>query len=95
MKVYELLDTPDKWTQREFALTKKGKETTPHSKYAVCWCLEGAIIKCHGRGHSSAWKKVVQAITLRSDQRDFPYEWNDNPARTYDEVIALCHELDI
>ena len=41
----KLLTKPHAWTTKALARTKTGLEINPNNKFAVCWCLLGAIHK--------------------------------------------------
>ncbi len=90
MKVYELLDKPEKWIQGTMALDSRREECDPRDDKAVCFCLAGAVAHCYPID-------LYPAIRLRIEARvrTMPTSWNDREHRTYEEVIALAKELDI
>lgn len=96
MKVYELLDRPEKWTQGASARTIDGVMCNPNDSAAVCWCVFGAIYKCYG-GHK--WEAPVQLFKLELYLRGmkgiaaYPCTWNDRT--TYKEVIEVLKVLEI
>lgn len=92
MKIYELLDSPEKWTQGDYARTKRGRSTDATSRSAVCWCLVGAAEVCYG-ADIREYRRVFYHITKKHPEG--VSAWNDAPARTYADVVALCRELDI
>lgn len=94
MKVYELLNSPNKWIQKDFAHDSNENNVWPSNKDAVCWCLDGALRKCY-LNESQYWD-MVNIITnyLNIDYSPAAIHlWND--AATYEDVINLCKELDI
>lgn len=101
MKIYELLDKPEKWIQKHEARLPSGQETNPEDPDACCWCLVGAFKKCYGynpiQGWGSDWKDTIQTQErrLRSATSPLIWPWNDAPTRTYEEVVKLCKDLDI
>ena len=88
MKAWQLLDSPEKWTQYEWARGSNGEkasETYP----PVCWCIFGAVKDCYsGISFKSPWVRLQNKL-------DNPVKWNDAPERTYEEVYAVLKELDI
>lgn len=94
MKAYELLDSPEKWTQGHFGKTAAGVGVFGRHADAVCWCLLGALQRCY---HDSG---SVNEMAIRARLRSWLetnsiISWNDAPERTYDEVISVLKELDI
>ncbi len=93
MKIYELLDSPDKWTQGAFANDERGVSVGPNDKLASRWCMAGALDKCYPReGREEAAKKLREF----ADEAGISIAlWNDAPDRTYAEVLELCRRLDV
>lgn len=89
MKVYELLDTPEKWTQSVYAMDSRGRVVEPADEAAVCWCLSGALQRCYGETGSTQYALVADRLPLTIPA------WNDFMGRTYEDVIALAKDLDI
>ncbi len=94
MKVYELLDRPEKWTKKALARDSQGIGCDPHSKRAVSFCLAGAMMVCRGETAYLTEINVVNQWAAQDGYGDIA-DWNNAPERTYDEVIALAKELDI
>ena len=90
MKIYELLDSPDKWTRCNYAKTKDGDYCKSNSSNACCWCLYGAMLKCYPGDHFLQIKRI-----LESTLGVWIETWNDEPERTFEEVRQLCINLDI
>ncbi len=91
MKVYELLDSPEKWTQGAFARTADGDEKDHTDKDAVSFCLLGAIRKCY----PSLYQRVDVLAKVRTILPDGMTIWNDADNRTHAEVLNLARTLDI
>ena len=92
MKMYELLDSPEKWTQETASRNKDG---TPSSTDPVCWCLLGACDYCYP-GIQSINIRYKITERLRSEPHYISIAiWNDDPERTFEEVQQLLKELDI
>ena len=85
MKVRELLSDKSKWTQGTFARDKDGFEVNSRSRYAVCWCLMGAVNKCY--------EDVTEVMgKLKTEVGNFVW-FNDN--HEYEDVVKLVERLDI
>lgn len=95
MKVKELLDDKNKWTQGCYARDIHGNELMSDSPYAVCWCLSGAIKKCYTTPISNGIiDKIMGAIYNK-----YPHHRHSIPSfndqHTYEEVMEIVNELDI
>jgi len=99
MKVYELLDTPDKWTQHVSARNALDRAVFADSPDACKWCLTGAAIVCYPdySERDLVYAKLREAIKLHVGVFSYiPITlWNDSPVRTYEDVLALVKELDV
>jgi hypothetical protein len=93
MKTYELLDTPEKWTKGAFARDSKGDPVDPVSPEAVCWCIEGALQKCYPN-YDDRWEAVYYRL-LEVRKYGGIIFWQDNPERTYEEVIEVLKLADV
>ena len=79
----ELLTEPHAWTQGEFARDRHYRTVPFRSRFAVCWCLTGAVsASCSG----SNW--VFQAIEAANPHIESLTDWNDSPDRKHEEVLA-------
>ncbi len=94
MKVKELFTGPDKWTRRVFARDSKGAECNSSAKSATCFCMMGAVLHCYPDVPKAVWDDIKRRVTDATGA-DSVYQWNDDPARTFDEVKALVEKLDI
>lgn len=108
MKIYELLEKPESWTQGVSARDKNGKYTATSSKDAVCWCLAGAIMRCYGRqfpeemstpeaeiaARVGAIDEKIRLFVTRTVAKDY-VTWNDEPHRKHQDVLNLVRNLDI
>ena len=85
----DLIQEPDAWVQECHAWNHLGEETDPTEPDAVCFCLEGAILRALtelgevGRGDALL---EINAEVMGSDENIC--EWNDSPERTHAEVLA-------
>ena len=77
------------WTQKVQARDTDGNQVRTWSSYAVCFCTVGAL------WHATEDERVVMFVAdvLRKHVPEARCitlaEWNDNPLRTQEEVVAL------
>lgn len=92
MKAHELLNSRDRWTTRQGARDFKGNPVGVIDERATCWCMLGAIAKCHGAAmHDKV--RVVKGV-LRDRNIDVcPAKFNDT--HTYEEVLEVLKEADV
>ena len=101
MKMYELLEKPENWTQRANARDANGRDISSYHPDAVCWCLFGAVNKCYGitPERQNVEVKLIHSLQVAPTQERRGYGsyivWNDAKERTHQEVLDLCRELDI
>lgn len=95
MKAYELLDSPEKWTQRALARDADGREVDPTSADAVCWCMEGAFIATHDDEKGAEFERLRATLRKYGEPLGSPWIFNDDAANTYEEVIAVLKEADV
>ena len=91
MKVAELLAKPENWTQGAHARDSEGRAVHWKSPEAVCWCLEGATLRCYpDASFREAEERLIDAV----ESWDYQY-WNDRHGRTHAQVIALVQKAGI
>lgn len=97
MKIHELLECSEHWTQKAAARDEKGRPVPMRDSEASSWCLWGALQVCY-----PDVQQRISATELLQKALDFPtldifnlVHWNDNPERKYSEVISLCRRLDV
>jgi hypothetical protein len=74
----------NRWTQGSTAKDDLGEPIGSHSKHAVCWCLEGAVIRCGiGDGAFALFQVLGMPVTT----------WNDAPDRSFRDVNALLKRM--
>lgn len=73
-----LEEDPSRWTQHEFARNSEGRSRSTQAEDTTCFCLTGLIMK-----FAAPWRNPVL------DSLSNIINWNDNPSRTVEEVIAL------
>mgnify|MGYP001617979934 CR=1 FL=1 len=108
MKAYELLGDESKWCQKSFAVDVHGLGICAGDPQAVAWCLDGALLRCyyveaHTRDQSPADTRYSSVYCQVADalQAGEPgiwggvSVWNDDPTRTYADVVGLLKRLDI
>lgn len=89
MKVYELLDSPEKWTHHQCrALSADGYYVDETSRSAVRYSFRGAILKCYGGDfpHFDDRPEVLNALNM---------DWFHSPERTFSEVQEIITKLGI
>ena len=92
MKVLELFSDPSTWVQGAYAANKEGIPLPIHDPFSVSFCLVGAISKCYKRDTKEFVE--VEAKVLAELGSPISY-WNDEPGRTFQEVLDLVTKLDI
>lgn len=81
MTVQELFSDKSKWGQDHNGVDKDGYPVGANDPRAVRWCLTGALIKCYGENRG----RELRSMLYRHLKTDVEI-WNDDPARTFDEV---------
>jgi hypothetical protein len=100
MKAHELIAQADKWCQNNPAINSEGKRVQPWDESACAWCPNGAIDKCYGdTPEAEAASLRVAGIIAPDKNTDFVSgiyiaQWNDEPARTHAEVLAVLQKAD-
>lgn len=91
-----LLSSPSKWTRTSLAKGADKFSVNPYSPFATCWCLDGALIKAFKtlRFPESAYDDAMYVLAREIDPKgglvkSVVWDWNDDPSRTYEEVVAL------
>lgn len=108
MKVKELFTDESKWCKNVPARDVNGEEIVLWDEKAVCWCLLAAVDLCYGiiaqvTGEVNITGKIVEKLNLHIENIEYPDEekftaitnWNDDPARTFQDIKNLVEELDI
>jgi hypothetical protein len=94
-KAWKLLEATD-WCQGESAKDDQGRAIYPRHEKACSFCTMGAIdLIYEGLNYSKAFRKVFEAVNKLEQKRTYVSAWNDDPARTKEEVVNLLKELDI
>lgn len=96
----EILAKPENWTQEVFSRDKEGKQTHGQTPKSTCFCLYGAIkaVEHAGLYRGSARSSAVDRINSTINKGKLEgrqiglLEWNDDPARTHQEVLATLAE---
>lgn len=93
MKVSELLNTPEKWTQQAMARNEDKYSVGLDSSKAVAWCLYGALLKCYPETDDDffAAKSRLNYILDISKILD----WNDRSDTTYADVMQVVELADV
>ncbi len=91
MKVQELLDKPEKWTQNAYARDEIRRSVHYEDPFAVCFCLIGAVRKCYP---IILEREAIEA-EIDSELKCWGFNWNDAPERTFEDIKNLVEKLDI
>ena len=89
MKIKELLSDKTKWTRLTRARDVHRRPVSSLSDEAVCWCLEGAVIKCYDYDRNDI---IFKKIWTEIGKPAIGF-WNDS--HSFKEVKALVNKLDI
>lgn len=102
MKIRELFSSPEKWTKGCYARTSGHAQIPPFDpdfQNAACYCLIGAVKRCYSPFQET---EIIEKIVKELSICPTPHEeyrgigdWNDDPARTFEEVKDLVDKLDI
>lgn len=99
LKVKTLLKSKKHWTQGSFARGKSGlKVRNVQSRYAVSFCLAGAIWRCYGKDPEAKERaeiKLWTAIRKYAGVRLPIVVWNDLETTTFKDVKAVLKIADI
>lgn len=92
MKAWELLSSPERWTQHVTARDSNDVICLEDDGKACSWCIIGALRKCYQSldRELSVWRDITVAIG-NQDVAD----WNDAPERTHAEVLEILKRLDV
>ena len=103
MKVKELLDRPEKWTQGCYAVDENdcpiwgtdAYDEANHPK-AVSFCLSGALKRCYPQRFEEdrAWDKLEVAIRSLGLSGNV-IAFNDNPDTTFEMVKEVLELADV
>lgn len=64
MKVYELLNSPEKWAKGNYSFTRDGQPVRWNHPGAIRWCVMGAIYKCYGDANPVSVPNAPQFKTI-------------------------------
>lgn len=95
-----LISDPSRWTKGAEARDIGGKSISSRSDSAVCFCSSGAVEHIVWRDRASCPVSTNKALfagliaLCEEVERDTGYRkpievWNDNEARTHEEVLTL------
>jgi len=89
MKIHELLNRPERWTQEVMARDINGETSRLRGNEAVSWCLLGAMFKCYPNEN----ERLEVGVKIKRRIDDNIVDFNDNG--TYKQVYNLVKELDV
>lgn len=96
MKIYELLNKPEKWLQGADARNKFYKTVNANSSSARAWCLLGACKKCYKDSYTRhfVYDKIFGYLRKKPILWGIS-DWNDRPGRVWKDVYNLVSKLNI
>lgn len=92
MKVFELLNSEDKWTTRFFALDKDNYSINWRDSSAVKYDFMGAIFKCYSKDELHTIFKRIYKTPEMEDQKSLPFY---NQQWGYRGIMEFCKKYDI
>lgn len=94
MTVADLLANPDRWGQGHAAMDPTGNDVDIASKDACRWCLMGAIELLYPDQFVEKCDAITACLRARG-WIDGIIGYNDEPTRTYDEIMDLVREAGV
>lgn len=93
MKAYELLDSPEKWCQKFYALTADGEDAFGWNEGTCKWCMLGAIQHCYSsHDRQEAVIRLYATLNKKYGTND-PIGFNDT--HTFEEVRQVLIDADV
>ena len=74
------------WTQEAYARDKTNEKVSTSSREATCWCVMGALVAVTVR-YDQALDTIMGVIGAKHPGDII--DWNDDPARTQEQVLEL------
>jgi hypothetical protein len=93
MKAKDILTDESKWTRGTQARDRRGMPCDPRSKRAVQFCLVGAIFRVY-RGWEERHRAFDAIWHVIGPTKPIEY-WNDDPSRTFADVLEALEKADI
>jgi hypothetical protein len=102
-----IFSKPGRWTTKTRARDRDGKPVSPFAKEARSFDLEGAIRRSAGGQHWEVYSRWVRwtapahdkpsvpigPLSLQTPSHRNPFDWNDAPGRTQQDVIRVLEDL--
>ena len=96
-------NTPEKWTQHDYARDKNGRETSIFDPEATCFCLLGGISKVYNVTVDDLddktleiREKINEAIRkLFPDRPSYIHKFNDHPDTTFEDIKKVLKEANV
>ena len=85
------------WCQGTFAKSAEGVHVQLHSADAACWCSAGALLKSYPdkRQAEVAFNKLICEVASYDEDPFGITDWNDDPARTKEEVLEVFRKAGV
>ena len=78
---------PERWTKGEIARNAAGKEVSPRSKEAVCWCALGALQAAAGK--KCSFIEIDDLAYELTPRWTWIAKVNDHKDTTHADILAL------
>ena len=103
-RIIEILKSPKSWTKRMNARSINGNKVEYYNPKAVCWCIDGAILKAlreqklTNHKWQNSYRKIVHAIckvaNLKHDIRhqDEHIGFNDAETTTFENITEALYK---
>lgn len=96
MKIFELLDTPAKWTQGAYARNTTGESVNYLDPNAVSWDLYAASAFCYDTDEI-VWDQVLTRLVhhISAQQPFFTSLLHYNDTSSYEDIISICKAANV
>lgn len=96
MKVQELLQYPERWTQGTACRDENGSPVRFDHPEGCSYSLWGAIRVCYPEAYLDVTARVLVWLWISEQARVYKlFRWNDDPKRSHTEITNLCKDLNI
>lgn len=97
MTLKQLFSDSSKWTQGSLVIDSNGIELLSIlDKRAAAWCFSGGLCYCYqDTDYTKIRRKIQEYLKAKYSFYGQFWVWNDDPARTFEDIQRLCQELDI
>jgi hypothetical protein len=98
--VYELLEDPDRWGKKYFAVDDHGICKMVGSNEACKFCLDGALRRIYptGKDYFTNFLKIQKVLNNNTDLSYFSTSligFNDDPKTTHQDVLEVARKANV